>query len=110
MTDENEIKLDDELYEEILKNTYSSSYVKKTDRMPNKALVSLVKSGHAMFLFLEDDEMREYWTDLAKAAKNKIARRKEAQRKYEIKMAAYQRLSEADRKALKIRKPVAPRI
>ncbi len=98
-----------ELYEEILRNTEKNNYVRREDRIARKAMVSLVKSGHATFLFLADDEMREYWAKLASNAAHAVAKRKEAWQKYEIKQAAWDRLSEADRKILKLRKPIAPK-
>ena len=98
-----------EIYEEILRNTDQKTYVRLDERIARKSLVSLVKSGHATFLFLADDETREYWARLAKAAATKVAQRKEKQRLYEIKQAVWNRLSEEDRKILKIRKPIAPK-
>lgn len=98
-----------EIYEEILRNTDTKNYVRLDERIARKSLVSLVKSGHATFLFLADDETREYWTKLAKTAATRVAKRKEAWQKYEIKQAAWDRLSEEDRKILKIRKPIAPK-
>ena len=98
-----------ELYEEILHNTEKNNYVRREDRIARKAMVSLVKSGHATFLFLADDEMREYWAKLASNAAQAVAKRKEAWQKYEIKQAAWNRLTEADRKILKLRKPIAPK-
>lgn len=98
-----------EIYEEILRNTDTKNYVRLDERIARKSLVSLVKSGHATFLFLADDETREYWAKLAKTAATRVAKRKEAWQKYEIKQAAWDRLSEADRKILKLRKPIAPK-
>jgi hypothetical protein len=98
-----------EIYEEILRNTDTKNYVRLDERIARKSLVSLVKSGHATFLFLADDETREYWAKLAKTAATKVAQRKEKQRLYEIKQAVWNRLSEEDRKILKIRKPIAPK-
>ena len=97
-----------EIYEEILRSTHVYGGISEV--IARKAMVSLVKSGHATFLFLADDEMREYWTKLATSAATKVAQRKEKQRLYEIKQAAWDRLSEEDRKILKIRKPVAPKV
>lgn len=98
-----------EIYDEILRNTDTKNYVRLDERIARKSLVSLVKSGHATFLFLTDDETREYWAKLAKTAAHAVAKRKEAWQKYEIKQAAWDRLSEADRKILKLRKPIAPK-
>ena len=99
--------IEPEVFEEILDKT--NNYMQKEQRIARKALVSLVKSGHATFLFLADDEIRDYWAKLASTAAQTIAKRREAWAKYEIKKAAWDRLTEEDRKILKIRKPTAPR-
>ena len=98
-----------EIYEEILRNTDQKNYFRLDERIARKSLVSLVKSGHATFLFLADDEIRDYWAKLAKKASTKIAQRKEKQRLYEIKQSAWDRLSNEDRKILKLRKPIPPK-
>jgi hypothetical protein len=98
-----------EIYEEILRGTGQKNYARLDERVARKTLVSLVKSGHATFLFLADDETREYWARLAKAAATKVAQRKEKQRLYKIKQDVWNRLSEKDRKILKLRKPIAPK-
>jgi hypothetical protein len=98
-----------ELYEEILRNTDKKNYVRLEDRILRKTMVQLVKSGHATFLFLADDEARDYWAKLAKSAAIKVEKRKEAKRLYEVKQAAWDRLSEEDRNILKLRKPTPPR-
>jgi hypothetical protein len=92
-----------EVYEEILHST------DRKDRILRKSMVALVKSGHASFLFLRDDESREWWSMAVKVATASIKKRKEAWSVYEIKQRAWDRLSEADRKILKLRKPIAPK-
>lgn len=100
--------VDNKVYEEILKSANNSNLF-QTDRIVRKTIVELVKSGNATFLFIRDDECREYWGRLVRKATETINKRKEAHRIYEIKLNAYNRLTEEDRKVLKIRKPAKPR-
>ena len=108
--EDNEVTIAPEVYEEILRNTEKKNYVNQTERILRKSMVSLVKSGHATFLFLRDDESREWWSKTVKQASATVEKRKEAWRVYEIKQRAWDRLSEDDRKILKIRKPTMPKI
>jgi hypothetical protein len=109
MTDETELQIAPEVFDEILRNTEKKNYVNVNERILRKAMVSLVKSGHASFLFLRDDESREWWAKTVKVAAATVEKRNEAWRVYEIKQKAWDRLSEEDRKILKIRKPTAPK-
>lgn len=109
MDEETELQIDPDVYEQILRNTDKKAYLNQYERIAKKALVSLVKSGHATFLFLKDDESRIYWSKLVKEAAMIVEKRREAWRVYEIKQAAWDRLSEEDRKILKIRKPTKPK-
>ena len=110
MSEETELQIAPEVYEEILRNTDKKNYINQTDRILRKAMVALVKSGHATFLFLRDDESREYWTKTVKQASATVEKNREAWRVYEIKQRAYDRLSEEDRKTLKLRKPTLPKV
>ena len=101
--------IDPAVYKEILRNTDKKNYVNKNERILRKTMVELVKSGKATFLFIRDDESRTYWGNIVKEASAIVEKRREAWRLYEVKMAAWERLSEDDRKALKIRKPTKPR-
>jgi hypothetical protein len=109
MTEETELQIAPEVYEEILRNTDKKNYVNVNERILRKTMVSLVKSGHATFLFLRDDESRNWWSKVVKQASDIVEKRKEAWRVYEIKQRAWDRLSEEDRKILKIRKPTMPK-
>ena len=109
MTEENELTIAPEVYEEILRNTDKKNYINVNERILRKAMVTLVKSGHATFLFLQDDESRNWWSKTVKQASATVEKRREAWRVYEIKQRAYDRLSEEDRKILKLRKPTAPK-
>ena len=108
--EDNELQIAPEVYEEILHNTEKKNYLNVNERILRKSMVALVKSGHAAFLFLRDDESREWWSKTVKQANATVEKRKEAWRVYEIKQRAWDRLSEEDRKILKIRKPTAPKI
>jgi hypothetical protein len=108
--EDKEVTIAPEVYEEILRNTEKKNYVNVNERILRKAMVSLVKSGHATFLFLRDDESREWWAKTVKTASATVEKRREAWRVYEIKQRAWDRLSEDDRKILKIRKPTMPKI
>lgn len=107
--EDTELQIAPEIYEEILRNTDKKNYVNVNERILRKAMVSLVKSGHATFLFLRDDESRNWWSKTVKQAAATVERNKEAWRTYEIKQRAYDRLSEEDRKILKLRKPTMPK-
>ncbi len=109
MNEDTELQIDSEVYEEILRNTDKKNYVNQNERILRKAMVSLVKSGHATFLFLRDDESRDWWSKTVKQASATVEKRREAWRVYEIKQRAWDRLSEDDRKTLKIRKPSMPK-
>jgi hypothetical protein len=109
MNEDTELQIAPEVYEEILRNTDKKNYVNVNERILRKAMVSLVKSGHASFLFLRDDESRNWWGKVVKQANAVVEKRKEAWRVYEIKQRAWDRLSEEDRKILKLRKPTMPR-
>lgn len=109
MNEDTELQIEQAVYDEILRNTDVKNYINQHERMLRKAMVALVKSGHATFLFLRDDECRTWWAKTVNAAAETVEARREAWRKYEIKQAAWDRLSEADRKTLKLRKPSMPR-
>ena len=109
MMEDNEVTIAPEVYEEILRNTEKKNHVNQTERILRKSMVALVKSGHAAFLFLRDDESREWWSKTVKVAAATIEKRREAWRVYEIKQRAWDRLNEEDRKILKIRKPTMPK-
>ena len=93
MTEENELLIAPEVYEEILRNTDKKNYVNVNERILRQAMVTLVKSGHATFLFLRDDESREWWSKTVKLAASTVEKNREAWRVYKIKQPAYDRLS-----------------
>ena len=110
MSEDTELQIAPEVYEEILRNTEKKNYINQNERILRKTMVQLVKSGHATFLFLRDDEGRAWWGKVVKAATETVNKRKEAWDKYHIKLNAWNRLSEADRKTLKLTMPKEPKI
>jgi hypothetical protein len=107
--EDTELQIAPEVFDEILRNTEKKNYVNVNERILRKSMVALVKSGHATFLFLRDDESRNWWAKTVKVAVATVEKRKEAWRVYEIKQKAWERLNEEDRKILKIRKPTMPK-
>lgn len=109
MNEDTEFNIAPAVYEEILRNTEKKNYLNINERILRKSMVALVKSGHAAFLFLRDDESREWWSKTVKVASATIDKNREAWRVYELKQRAWDRLTEDDRKILKIRKPTMPK-
>ncbi|MEI8287351.1 MAG: hypothetical protein WCG15_08655 [Actinomycetes bacterium] len=109
MNEDTELQISQDVYDEILRNTDKKNYINQTERVLRKAMVSLVKSGHATFLFLRDEESRAWWGKTVKLAAATVEKRREAWRVYEIRQKAWDRLSEEDRKILKLRKPTMPK-
>ena len=107
--EDTELQIAPEVYEEILRNTDKKNFINVNERILRKAMVTLVKSGHATFLFLRDDESRNWWSKTVKQAAATVEKNREAWRTYEIKQRAYDRLNDEDRKILKLRKPTMPK-
>lgn len=72
-------------------------------------MIELVKAGYADFLLLREPKVAAWWTHMVSAARREIDKQKEAIRLYNIKIAAYERLSVEDRKILGLKKPIKPR-
>lgn len=87
----------------------NDSYITKDQRLARKIMVELVKAGRAEFLLLRDDEVSQWWNKLYGNVQEKFDKYQEKVRLYEIKLAAYNKLSAAERKTLGIRKPAKPR-
>lgn len=110
MSDETEDNiLDSEILHYIVKGIDSSVALQKSERLARKVMVELIKAGRSEFLLLRDDEVSGWWGKIVNGINDKIAKHKERVRLYEIKIAAYDRLTPAERKILGIRKPAKPR-
>lgn len=106
--------MSDNLSQEILDFIVSGAgdtdiYMTKPEKIARKVMVELVKAGRSEFLLLRDDEVSQWWGKLYNGVHEKFEKHKEKVRIYEIKLAAYERLSKEDRKALGIRKPQKPK-
>ena len=106
--------MSDNLSQEILDFIVSGAgdtdtYMTKPEKIARKVMVELVKAGRSEFLLLRDDEVNKWWGKLYNGVHEKFEKHKERVRIYEIKLAAYERLSKEDRKALGIRKPQKPK-
>jgi hypothetical protein len=78
-------------------------------RMAKKLMLELVKSGHADFLLLRDDDIGKWWGEMVRQAQTAIDQRREKLRIYEIKKAAWEKLSPEHRRVLGLRKPIQPK-
>lgn len=101
--------LTNEILDFIVSGADTTSYLSKPEKIARKVMVELVKAGRSEFLLLRDDEVHQWWGSLYNGVHEKFEKYKEKVRLYEIKLAAYERLSKEDRKALGIRKPQKPK-
>ncbi len=76
----------------------------KLARIACKAMTELVKSGHADFLILKDDEVREWWEQHQEADRKAQEAKLEKQRRAKIKKEALSKLSDEEKKVLGIKK------
>lgn len=81
----------------------------KGQKLTRTIMVELIMSGRAEFLLLRDDEVATWWRTVVAAVNKKVDKYKENVRNYEIMSAAWDKLTEEDRKILKIRKPRKPK-
>jgi len=77
--------------------------------MLKTVMVELVKSGHADFLLLRDDNVNRWWRGIVGAAREAIETAHSRVYMYKVKLAAWERLTPQERRALGIRKPTKPR-
>ena len=79
---------------------------KQNDRLARiacKAMTALEKDGHADFLLLEDEEVREWWTAHKIADAKAKAAREEKARLARVKKEALAKLTKEERKVLGIK-------
>lgn len=75
----------------------------KLARIACKAMTELVKSGHADFLVLKDDEVREWWDKHQEDDRKAQEAKAERARKAKIKKDALAKLSDEEKKILGIK-------
>lgn len=76
----------------------------KLARIACKAMTELVKSGHADFLVLKDDEVREWWEKHQEADRKAQEAKAEKARRAKVKREALAKLSDEEKKILGIKK------
>ncbi len=106
---EQEYSIDIDMLNHIKKSTKGDFYGNRDQRIARKVMVELVKAGRSEFLLLRDDEVSKWWGNILTSATTAVETYREKMRVYEIKQAAWAKLTEEDRKILKIRKPVEPK-
>ena len=89
-------------------NTYGYGAVDA--KIAKTVMIELVKAGHADFLLLRDDVVAKWWGKMVAAAQKAIDLHVEKKRIYQIKMAAWERLTVEERKVLGLVKaPIKPK-
>ena len=89
-------------------NTYGYGAVDA--KIAKTVMIELVKAGHADFLLLRDDSVAKWWGGIVSVARKAIEAHEEKKRLYQIKMAAWERLTVEERKVLGLVKaPVKPK-
>lgn len=100
----------DDVYQYLLTHRVESVWGVDTEKLATQLMIELLRAngGVVMALFLKDDKLREWWNRRVEFAKNILSDRAERIRLYNIKMAAYNKLTVAERKLVGIRKPRKP--
>ena len=78
-------------------------YKKQCDKLARiacKAMEQLEKSGRADFILIEDDELREWWSQHKEADRKEKARLAEIERKKKVKEEALAKLSDEEKQLL----------
>lgn len=76
----------------------------KLARIACKAMTELVKSGHAVFLVLKDDEVREWWEAHQEADRKAQEAKAEKARKAKLRKEALAKLTDEELRILGIKK------
>ena len=99
----------EEIFEKMINIPSDQTYWRQNERIALVAIVELIKCGKASFLFLKDDGVKSFYEEKYKSAKQSIIRKRKALVVYEQKLKAYLKLTDAERTALKIKKPIRPK-
>jgi hypothetical protein len=76
----------------------------KLARIACKAMTELVKSGHADFLVLKDDEVREWWEKHQEDDRKAQEAKAEKERRAKVREEALAKLSDEEKKLLGIKR------
>lgn len=85
--------------------TLTDGYVKYA----KLAMVELERANLTSFVLLKHDDLGKWWAGEIKRETAKETKYQEALKVYDVKMAAWSRLDESERKILGIRKPTKPK-
>lgn len=88
---------------------YMQHRADKTNDIEVKLYIALIKSGHADFMFLRDDSVRDRWSYYYRRDSGTLRDYNNAMKNYLLKSSAYDKLTDVERKQLKVRKPRKPR-
>jgi hypothetical protein len=83
----------------------SNGYVKYS----KLAMIELERNGISTFTLLRNDSLRSWWEKEIQRVTRRETQYLEAVRVYEVKLAAYERLTAEERRLLGLRKPVRPK-
>ena len=95
---------DDDWRSPSSRNDEIKEHTDKLARIACKAMTELVKSGHADFLILKDDEVREWWEQHQEADRKAKEALAEKRRIAKLKKEALAKLSDEEKKVLGIKK------
>ena len=70
-----------------------------------KLMLALLKSGHADFLLLSDDQLKNWWGRVYTNACKNIDVIKQKKEQYDLRLSAYNKLTAYERKLLGIKMP-----
>ncbi len=99
--------VDPALADEIRRSAKMTKFA-KAERLLRRTLLELVQQNASMFLFIKDDEVREYWERMSRECAKTLESRRAAWKKYNLKLAAYEKLTPEERKLVGMRKPAKP--
>lgn len=78
-------------------------------RYAKLTMIELERNDLTSFVLIKHDDLREWWTKEIERVTRQETRYAEACKQYEVKLAAWDKLTAADRKILGLRKPVKPK-
>jgi hypothetical protein len=84
-------------------NKEIKQHTDKLARIACKAMTELVKSGHADFLILKDDEVREWWEKHQEDDRKAQEAKAEKERRAKVRKEALAKLSDEEKKLLGIK-------
>lgn len=111
MSEEREEVLSHEMADYIVRcvDYPNPKYAARSQQLTRKIMVELVRAGRAEFLLLRDDEVAQWWRNVVTNVNKKVDNYNQKVQDYQLMLSAWNKLTEEDRKALKIRKPKPPK-